>query len=239
MNQLGIDATLNHPTGAVAGICTSPSDKSVLLTRAEGSTSASLWKIPLEIMDQTDEAGFDHDDDDDSNDGNPDAALASSSMEEQAKMEHDTKLVDMKWRGGFDEESCANGNVLTLDEQGTISQWDVSFGAVESTRKTLVSVEGSAWNLPPRMAWDPHRVDTTTVSSRTSIDASMGAVESFPCHRYGIMDLDYNPNKPFILTTAGQDGLLKFWDLRSAKQPVLVARGGHRHWVSRVSYIRH
>ena len=38
------------------------------------------------------------------------------------------------------------------------------------------------------------------------------------------------------MTTAGQDGLLKFWDLRSAKQPLLVARGGHRHWVSRVSY---
>ena len=30
--------------------------------------------------------------------------------------------------------------------------------------------------------------------------------------------------------------LVKFWDLRSAKHPVLTARGGHSHWVSRVKY---
>ena len=49
-------------------------------------------------------------------------------------------------------------------------------------------------------------------------------------------DLDYNPNKPYVLATAGQDGTAKFWDLRQAKQPVLTASGGHSHWLSRVRY---
>lgn len=81
-----------------------------------------------------------------------------------------------------------------------------------------------------------------------------------PHHRYGITDLDYNPNKPNLLVTSGKDGLLKFWDLRKTgsghydvngggeedilvggerkkkQRPLLVARGGHRHWSTRVLY---
>ena len=238
-NQLGVDATLPHPTGPVVEVCTNPSDKSVALTLAEESTFGTLWRIPRGIMERCDEMGFDDDDNDDL----PDATVAS--MEELAKLEHDTKIVDMKWRGAFDEEPSGLGDVLTLDKEGNITQWDVALGTPESSRKTSTSVEGSSWNLPPRMAWDPHNADATAVSAGASInlldwraDTSVpaGTVQSIECHRYGITDLDYNPNKPFVLTTAGQDGLLKFWDLRSAKQPLLVARGGHRHWVSRVSY---
>ena len=28
------------------------------------------------------------------------------------------------------------------------------------------------------------------------------------------MDVDHNPNMPHLLTTCGQDGLVKFWDVR-------------------------
>uniref|UniRef100_A0A7S2YML3 EIPR1-like beta-propeller domain-containing protein n=1 Tax=Entomoneis paludosa TaxID=265537 RepID=A0A7S2YML3_9STRA len=38
------------------------------------------------------------------------------------------------------------------------------------------------------------------------------------------------------MATSGTDGLIKFWDLRSAKQPTLVCRGGHSHWASNVQY---
>jgi WD40 repeat protein len=239
-NQLGEDAALPHPTGPVAEICTSPSDKSVVLTLAEDSSFATLWKIPPEVMEQTEDIDYDDD-----NDDLPNAAVGS--MEETARLEPSdgTKLVDIKWRGAFDEEPSGLGDILTLDQDGKITQWDAFFGTAESTRNTSASVGESRWNLPPRMAWDPHNVDTTAVSSGTYIklvdwraDTSVpaGTVQSFQCHRYGITDLDYNPNKPYVLTTAGQDGLLKFWDLRSAKQPLLVIRGGHRHWTSRVSY---
>jgi len=76
--------------------------------------------------------------------------------------------------------------------------------------------------------------------------------------------LDYNPNKPHLLVTSGKDGLLKFWDLRKTgggyfdeigndndsenlliggprtkkkkQRPLLVCRGGHNHWATRVKY---
>jgi WD40 repeat protein len=92
---------------------------------------------------------------------------------------------------------------------------------------------------------------------------------SCPNHRYGVTDLDYNPNKPHMLVTSGRDSLIKFWDLRKTslstsynssaveavdtttgpssssekydvkmqkQHPLLVARGGHRHWATRVLY---
>jgi len=56
------------------------------------------------------------------------------------------------------------------------------------------------------------------------------------CHRGGVTAIDYNPNKPYTVATAGQDGTAKIWDLRQAAHPVLTARGGHSHWVSALQY---
>eukprot|EP00536_Pseudo-nitzschia_multiseries_P002850 jgi/Psemu1/301583/fgenesh1_kg.39_\ len=129
------------------------------------------------------------------------------------------------------------------------------------------------------MAWDPHHSDITAIStgdivqlvdwressSSSSSSLTMNSNSGHPHHRYGITDLDYNPNKPNVLVTSGKDGLLKFWDLRKTgsgyydvndsagdgaedeilgggvgtkkkQRPLLVARGGHRHWVTRVLY---
>jgi WD40 repeat protein len=231
-NQMTVDAVLPHSTGPVAGICTSPSDKSYVLTYAENDTAATLWKIPREIMDRNDDVDFDNDDLPDS---------TSVGLEESVKLSSNSKIVEIVWRGAFDEEPSAMGDVLTLDQTGTLSQWDVSFGSADATRTLTANVKDSKWNLPPQLVWDPHSVNTVAVSSGSKVGlldlrGSTDTVQSFQCHRYGITDLDYNPNKPHVLTTAGQDGLLKFWDLRSTKQPILVSRGGHRHWVSRVCY---
>ena len=81
----------------------------------------------------------------------------------------------------------------------------------------------------------------------------------------GTADVSYNPNLPNVLTTAGRDGLIKFWDLRTTTstsslssagsspsyppptmakhqrriQPLKVLRGGHTHWSNRVAYNPH
>lgn len=234
-NQLSVDAILPHSTGPVSNLVTSPSDKSLVLTTTLNESSATLWKIPQEVMDRNDDIDFE-------TDGLPDT---TSRIEEVLKLESESKIIDMAWRGAFDEEPSGMGDLLTMDQAGNIHQWDLSFGTAEATRHITSNVEGSKWNLPPHLAWDPHNVDAMAVSSGTKVhlvdwraDSSISddSVQSFHCHRYGVTDLDYNPNKPHVLTTAGQDGLLKFWDLRSAKQPILVSRGGHRHWLSKVSY---
>ena len=243
-NQLGVDAMLQHPTGAVSKVLTAPADKTKVLTIAEQSSEATLYSIPNSVLEKQSEIGMDEDDDDDNNNndtGNP----SIESMETAATLAptDGSMLVDVKWRGAFEEEPSSYGDVFTLDTEGQLTQWDLSFGAADQNRSVKVNTEQSSWNLPPRMAWDPHQPDMTAVASGTQIqlvdwraDASVnGTSKSFTAHRYGVMDLDYNPNKPYVLATAGQDGLLKFWDLRMDR-PLLVARGGHRHWTSRVQY---
>jgi EARP and GARP complex-interacting protein 1 len=278
LNQLGTDAILSHPTGPVQCLCTSPNDKSLVLTVAEDSSSATLWRIPQDVMEYSGDqflhgsGGGMQDDgmmigDDDDEDGRG----SVSSMEQVSRLEapmtdgaaqKKNNILDMIWRGAFDEEPSAKGDVLTLDQSGRLSQWDLSLGTAEYTRSMSTMTDNAEqddhWNVPPCMAWDPHNVDMTAVSSGTRVtlmdwrtaNGTAGKIHtnqptnscsSFPYHRYGITDLDYNPNKPNVLTTAGQDGLLKFWDLRyySSKpqqQPLLVARGGHRHWISQVLY---
>mmetsp|Transcript_30291 Transcript_30291/g.34779 ORF Transcript_30291/g.34779 Transcript_30291/m.34779 type:complete len:492 (+) Transcript_30291:79-1554(+) len=154
------------------------------------------------------------------------------------------KVVDVAWRGNaWDEELATTstmGDVITLCSDGTLTQWDLAFGSCESTRRCAVNLNNptdlsssSRWNLPARMSWDPHHADiiaystgdivqlidwreapSALSSSTTGIISEKKHLNGHPHHRYGITDLDYNPNKPNIIVTSGKDGLLKFWDLR-------------------------
>jgi EARP and GARP complex-interacting protein 1 len=274
-DRLTVDTTFSHPTGPVSKIVSAPTDGSLLLTTAENQDGCTLWKVPVDVMEHANNnsiLGGDDDDDFYDNRNGPDPTSDVAAMEQQAILQvsdiddntnqgynSSSKIVDMAWRGGFDEEPTSSfGDVLTLSADGTLNQWDVAFGSAETTRtntfcRTKVADDPvCAWNLPPRMAWDPHHADQVAVSVGTKayvVDLrqngadeimSPGSLSSSssgtPHHRYGITDLDMNPNKPNILTTSGKDGLVKFWDLRSARQPLLVARGGHQHWVSTVAY---
>lgn len=48
-------------------------------------------------------------------------------------------------------------------------------------------------------------------------------------------DIDYNPNKPDIVVTSGDDGRVKFWDLRHASRPIKTVRA-HTHWACCARY---
>jgi WD40 repeat protein len=286
-NQLGTTATLSHTTGPIRKIVTCPTDKSMLLTIAEDTTTsrnsskATLWKIPSDVLEKVmDEGDNDLDYDEDVNEGDdqfrgPNNVLT---MEEQAKLSSSSSssseptsassssMADICWRGGWDDEPSTHGDVMTLHDDGTLTQWDVAFGSVSSTRVTNIQQtttnQAQRWDMPPRMAWDPHHADITAVSAGTMVQLvdwreppTSSSNTSCPHHRYGVTDLDYNPNKPHMLVTSGKDGLIKFWDLRKAsssyqdddhpssakprlkkQHPLMVARGGHRHWATRVSF---
>lgn len=49
-------------------------------------------------------------------------------------------------------------------------------------------------------------------------------------HSQIIRDLDFNANRQYFLSTCGDDGYMKFWDIRSSTEPVL-SRMEHSHWV--------
>jgi EARP and GARP complex-interacting protein 1 len=277
-NQLATTATLSHPSGPVQKIVTCPTDKTTLLTLSEdvGSPvmggSVTLWKIPLEVMDQ--DQDLDYGDEDDENNDNPLGGDVTS-MQEQAQLQNTdntgAKITDMVWRGGWDEEptsSSTQGDVMTLHADGSLTQWDAAFGAATATRhNTNVLLDGNntkiQYSLPPHLAWDPHHADLAAVSTGTMVQVvdwresptSTSIILSCPHHRYGVTDLDYNPNKPHMMVTSGKDGLIKFWDLRKTSSqtaynedintspkklkklhPLMVARGGHSHWATKVAY---
>ncbi|GFE55218.1 cytosolic tRNA-Ala synthetase [Babesia ovis] len=56
-------------------------------------------------------------------------------------------------------------------------------------------------------------------------------VRSGNCHLTGVLNLDFNPNVPNELVTAGDDGKIAFWDLRSAYEPIEVLEGNHKNSV--------
>ncbi|XP_033226535.1 EARP-interacting protein homolog [Belonocnema kinseyi] len=49
-------------------------------------------------------------------------------------------------------------------------------------------------------------------------------------HSQIVRDLDFNANRQYFLSTCGDDGYLKFWDIRMTIEPVL-SRIEHSHWV--------
>jgi WD40 repeat protein len=47
--------------------------------------------------------------------------------------------------------------------------------------------------------------------------------------------VDYNCNKPHTVLTAGEDRLLRLWDLRQTKSPLKIL-SAHSHWVCSAKY---
>lgn len=48
-------------------------------------------------------------------------------------------------------------------------------------------------------------------------------------HGQLVRDLDFNPNRQYIIATCGDDCRTKFWDVRSPDKP-LKTLDDHSHW---------
>lgn len=42
--------------------------------------------------------------------------------------------------------------------------------------------------------------------------------------------MDFNTNRQYILSTCGDDGYMKFWDIRNPSE-ALLSKAEHSHWV--------
>lgn len=255
VNDVSVDAKIPHD-GPIEAMCSSPEDRTLVCT-ANSFSTLFLNKIPDAVMTQGD---------DDGGGGALDSAI-SSSMDQVLSIETNGIVSDMCWGESIEDDSTTGrGELLFITRSGHLTQFDVQ--STQSLRTAHFESKFIA-GCCPRVSWDPHangNAVAVTAGKRVHIldwraDSSIptGTVDSFQAHRQAVTAIDYNPNKPYVLATAGQDALIKFWDLRSTNRPLLVTRGGyvlclhayfgslpcfenltllfsHSHWVSSLKY---
>lgn len=90
--------------------------------------------------------------------------------------------------------------------------------------------------------WDPHHAHSigvgcgetlATVDTRTMRTAHTIS----NAHQQRVRGLDYNPNKPYVVLSCGDDYAIKIWDLRKGDEPLFQQRA-HAHWVTNACFNR-
>ncbi|EFC45057.1 predicted protein [Naegleria gruberi] len=90
-------------------------------------------------------------------------------------------------------------------------------------------------------AWDPHHSEIIAVAAQGKViqvdlrEKNNKKNVEFIAHDQMVRDVQYNPYHMYRLATCGDDCFVKFWDIRSTKEPLLVL-GGHSHWISKVRF---
>lgn len=145
-------------------------------------------------------------------------------------------LADMD--SGEEEHTC-----VSIEHNG-ISKWDMSQAGSSP-------VASAAVRDPSKIirsgCWDPHHTNNFVTVEGDSIvvrdlrtlgdeKKSAGLVLE-RAHQGQILSVDYNPNKPFHIVTAGEDRLARIFDLRKPDHALKVL-GGHTHWINTASYNR-
>lgn len=136
--------------------------------------------------------------------------------------------------------------LITADSK-KCSYWNIGDGNAQclgslsfSSMKSLQS-RNSNLDLEGNISWDPHSdnifaaVYDTTLQIIDTREMDVTAKRT-NAHDDVIRDVDFNPNKPLMLLTAGNDRKVKFWDIRNLKCSVRVLDGGHTHDICSARY---
>jgi len=141
----------------------------------------------------------------------------------------------VKWHTRKDSILTANNTDVSL--------WSITESEVMCQNKYVYSTNPPNKNLRslPALAWDPQQSASTfalgIAGTLSLCDArKMEVTESVTAaHDGSIRDIDFNPHKPTILSTCGEDRKVKIWDMRSLARPLKILEG-HSHWVCSVKY---
>ena len=119
----------------------------------------------------------------------------------------------------------------------------LTHGAVASTAAESASapspMEGSSFSCG---RWDPHHAHSLGVGcggAVVSIDTrTMKPAHSVvDAHSQRVRSLDYNPNKPYVLLSCGDDYAIRYWDLRKPANALLSVKA-HSHWTTSACFNR-
>ncbi|RUS16476.1 hypothetical protein BC937DRAFT_91161 [Endogone sp. FLAS-F59071] len=88
--------------------------------------------------------------------------------------------------------------------------------------------------------WNPHAPEIVTVNEGCLSGwdlRSQKSTFSVPlAHPATIRALDYNPNKPHSVVTGGDDGRVRFWDVRNGGKQAVKELSDHTHWIWSVAF---
>lgn len=280
--NFGDDEDASH--GEIWSCSSSPLDSNLVITcrsandgtmaTSSAQTETALWRIPESAM-REDAIDFYPDESDFDNDK---AEELTKSMSKVCDLDLGPgRVTDIQWNpscipncNDYDESpstgQAIGANLITVQSRNRevcFTAFDVHTSCatiVDQVNLQIPNTRGLMPN-PPKASWDPHNHHLCAVTLGTSItimDMRTPAKVTNglrSCHRFGVTDLDYNPNKPNVLSSSGQDGLIKFWDLRftasyddehhgitsswARHSPLRTVRGGHTHWTTCVKYNGH
>lgn len=106
------------------------------------------------------------------------------------------------------------------------------------TKLLTLHVQGqrcSAACLDPHHPQQVSTVDDTHLKT-WDLRSSRLAFKKDGAHLFGARDVEYNPNVPYQVVTAGEDSTLRFWDLRQLQKCRKVLNAGHHHWILRARF---
>lgn len=117
---------------------------------------------------------------------------------------------------------------------------------VTSSASAADERNGKNHHLDPRSKlttgeWNPHHNSSTVATANDNhvkgwdlrTMKTTWTIEN--AHAQLIRDLDFNPNKQYVIASCGDDCKAKFWDVRKTTEPLLVI-AQHSHWIWAVKY---
>ncbi|XP_046609070.1 EARP-interacting protein homolog [Neodiprion virginianus] len=205
-----------HSIGEIWNLQASPADPSNFITcyntlNDEGicQMKGAIWKLPLTETD----------------------AHEIQKLENAAEIDTTTYGSDLR----IITYHPTDGTKIVSVVDNNFVLWDLAASAPKAVTQGTLASKGQPKFTTGK--WNPHNTCNQFVTLndnhvrgwdfRNPTD-QVWAIQS--AHSQIIRDLDFNTNRQYILSTCGDDGYMKFWDIRQPSEPVM-SRMEHSHWV--------
>ena len=212
--------------------CPAPEHSELVITTSStgGELQAKLWQLDG----VADAAASDY-----ASGESPAAAAAATAPHELLQLGAGVPLrehLGVLWNAVLPEQ------VVSLTTK-RLSLYTLAHGSRASTAAESASapspVDSAAYSCG---RWDPHHAHSLGVGcggSLVSIDTrSMKPAHTVSdAHTQRVRGVDYNPNKPYVVLSCGDDYAIKFWDMRKPDR-ALHAIKAHAHWTTCALYNR-
>ena len=227
----------SHPAGEVWDITASPFNRDLIATihsHLEGGRqkfSASLWTLPDDQETLTEGLS-----------GADDSHVASPRNRKSSFNTAVTKLSDFSELEGRLSAVCwdpkEGSNAIVCVDESTVKLYKLDNDVSMLTPCNVIPTGEK--NTSVNAVFNPHLglIDCIVVGEAASgldFRVSKPVFSISRPHSLTTRDVDFNPNKPYHVATAGDDCRVKFWDIRQLTTP-LITRRDHTHWVWGVQY---